>query len=170
MNETINSVFTETQDGINASINQLEVTCITSKQNNFHLDSEGNLSVNSITTVVDNPTTSTTVDFNSIYPIGSIYMNTALVDPVTLFGGTWELLKNRFLIGAGDLYEVGEMKGEIEHKLTKEEITEIVSSAKSRVYSIVKGDALDILHDVVDDVDAWIENKIEKHVELSKNK
>lgn len=55
-------------------------------------------------------------------------------------------------------------------KLTKEEITEIVSSAKSRVYSIVKGDALDILHDVVDDVDAWIENKIEKHVELSKNK
>lgn len=122
MNETINSVFTETQDGVNASINQLEVTCITSKQNKFHLDSEGNLSVNSITTVVDNPTTSTTVDFNSIYPIGSIYMNTALVDPVTLFGGTWELLKNRFLIGAGDLYEVGEMKGEIEHKLTKEEM------------------------------------------------
>lgn len=56
MNETINSVFTETTDGINASINQLEVTCITSKQNKFHLDSEGNLSVNSITTVVDNPT------------------------------------------------------------------------------------------------------------------
>lgn len=120
MNETINSVFTETQDGVNASINQLEVTCITSKQNKFHLDSEGNLSVNSITTVVDNP--NTTVDFNSIYPIGSIYMNTALVDPTTLFGGTWELLKNRFLIGAGDLYEVGEMKGEIEHKLTKEEM------------------------------------------------
>ena len=72
MNETINSVFTETQDGVNASINQLEVTCITSKQNKFHLDSEGNLSVNSITTVVDNP--NTTVDFNSIYPIGSIYM------------------------------------------------------------------------------------------------
>lgn len=122
MNETINSVFTETTDGINASINQLEVTCITSKQNKFHLDSEGNLSVNSITTVVDNPTSNQAVDFNSIYPIGSIYMNTALVDPTTLFGGTWELLKNRFLIGAGDLYEVGAMAGEVSHTLSVNEM------------------------------------------------
>ena len=120
MNETINTVFTETTDGMNASVNQLEVTCITSKQNKFHLDSEGNLSVNSITTVVDNSTSN--IDINTVYPIGSIYMNTALVDPAVLFGGTWELLKNRFLIGAGDLYAVGTMAGEVNHTLTVSEM------------------------------------------------
>ncbi len=124
MNETINSVFTETTDGINASINQLEVTCITSKANKFHLDSEGNLSVNSITTVVENPSSGSTVDFNSIYPIGSIYMNTTLVDPTALFGGTWERLENRFLLGASEIYEAGEMKGEAQVKLSVDEMPE----------------------------------------------
>lgn len=54
-------------------------------------------------------------------------------------------------------------------KLTKDEIAEIVSSAKARIFSIVQEDALLILGNVVNDVDAWIENKIEKHVELSKH-
>lgn len=55
-------------------------------------------------------------------------------------------------------------------KLTKEEIDAIVETAKHRIFTIVKEDSLLILHDVVNDVDAWVENKIEKHVELSKRK
>lgn len=35
------------------------------------------------------------------YPIGSIYMSVNSTEPSTLFGGTWERLKGRFLIGAG---------------------------------------------------------------------
>ena len=38
---------------------------------------------------------------NMVYPIGSIYMSINSTDPGSLFGGTWEQLQNRFLIGAG---------------------------------------------------------------------
>lgn len=38
---------------------------------------------------------------NKTYPVGSIYMSVNSTDPSTLFGGTWERLKGRFLIGAG---------------------------------------------------------------------
>lgn len=53
-------------------------------------------------------------------------------------------------------------------KLTKEEIQEILVSAKNRISSIVKEDSLEILSATVNDVDAWLDNKIEKHVELTK--
>ena len=38
------------------------------------------------------------------YPVGSIYMSTNSKSPASLFGGTWERLKDRFLLGAGDNY------------------------------------------------------------------
>ena len=38
------------------------------------------------------------------YPIGSIYMSTNSTSPAQRFGGTWERLKDRFLLGAGDNY------------------------------------------------------------------
>ena len=43
-------MITETQNGFNIEGNELNINCITSKENKFHLDSEGNLIVNSITT------------------------------------------------------------------------------------------------------------------------
>ena len=39
---------------------------------------------------------------NLIYPVGSIYMSVVATSPATLFGGTWERLKSRFLLGAED--------------------------------------------------------------------
>lgn len=39
--------------------------------------------------------------FNLIYPIGSIYMSLNSTDPSILFGGTWEQIGGRFLVGAG---------------------------------------------------------------------
>lgn len=36
-----------------------------------------------------------------IYPVGSIYMSVNNVSPETLFGGTWERIKGRFLLGTG---------------------------------------------------------------------
>ncbi len=53
-------------------------------------------------------------------------------------------------------------------KLTKEEIADIINQAKCRILAIVSEDSLLILQEVVDDVDAWLENKIEKHVDLTK--
>lgn len=41
--------------------------------------------------------------FNLIYPVGSIYISISEVNPTTLFGGEWEQIKGRFLVGVGPL-------------------------------------------------------------------
>ena len=52
------------------------------------------------------------------HPVGSIYMSTESTSPASLFGGTWEQLKDRFLLGAGDTYNAGATGGEASHTLT----------------------------------------------------
>ena len=53
---------------------------------------------------------------NAIYPIGSIYMSVNNISPETLFGGTWEQLQDRFLVGAGDVYIAGNTGGAATHE------------------------------------------------------
>lgn len=62
------------------------------------------------------------INFNLIYPVGSIYMSTVNVSPATLFGGTWEQLEDRFLLGAGQTYTAGDTGGEAEHTLITDEM------------------------------------------------
>lgn len=54
-----------------------------------------------------------------IYPVGAIYMSVNSADPADLFGfGTWERVKDRFLLAAGDSYAAGSTGGEATHTLT----------------------------------------------------
>ena len=46
-----------------------------------------------------------------IYPIGSLYMSGNNVSPATFLGGTWEQIKDRFLLAAGDTYSAGSTGG-----------------------------------------------------------
>lgn len=62
------------------------------------------------------------MDFNLIYPVGSIYMSTDSTDPSLLFGGTWEQLKDTFLLAAGQTYSAGAIGGEATHTLTTTEM------------------------------------------------
>ena len=57
-----------------------------------------------------------------IYPVGSIYMSLNSANPSTLFGGTWEQVKGRFLVGAGTKYKAGSTGGEATHTLTQDEM------------------------------------------------
>lgn len=50
-----------------------------------------------------------------IYPVGSVYMSVNSTSPASLFGGTWERLKDRFLLGAGDSYAPGNTGGNATH-------------------------------------------------------
>ena len=46
-----------------------------------------------------------------IYPVGSIYMSANATSPETLFGGTWESIGGRFLLGADATYAAGSTGG-----------------------------------------------------------
>ena len=56
-----------------------------------------------------------------VYPIGSIYISVNSVNPQTLFGGAWEQLQDRFLLGAGKL-SAGDIGGEETHTITISEM------------------------------------------------
>ena len=118
MNDYIIDAFTRDGNNTNLEVNNLNVGCITSTNNNFELDSNGNLTVNSITA---NNIIGQAVA-NAVYPVGSIYMSINATNPSTLFGGQWEQLKDKFLLGCGDIYQNGTTGGEVSHVLTTSEI------------------------------------------------
>ena len=68
------------------------------------------------------PASGVTGLIDKIYPVGSIYMSVNSTSPATLFGGTWEQLKDRFLLGAGNTYSNGATGGEATHTLTTNEM------------------------------------------------
>lgn len=119
MNEYDYIIDAFTQDGerTNLDITHLDVGCISSRNDKFSLDCEGNLIVKSITTE-----SGSSLDFNAIYPVGSIYMSVATTSPSVLFGGTWVQIKDRFLLACGDTYQNLAMGGEATHVLITSEM------------------------------------------------
>lgn len=58
-----------------------------------------------------------------MYPVGSIYQTTSSAfNPAAAWGGTWERIKDRFLLAAGTAYAGGSTGGEATHKLTAQEM------------------------------------------------
>ncbi len=118
--------FTEVEEGkINAEFNKATLKCFDSENQAFSMDCEGNLVVNSIITREGGNNGSFSID--NVYPIGSIYLNITDVNPGTLFGGSWEQIKGRFLLGCGDNgdgydYEALSTGGEALHQLTIDEM------------------------------------------------
>ena len=49
--------------------------------------------------------------FDVIYDVGSIYIGTTSANPSIFFGGTWEQIKDRFLLAAGSVYNAGSQGG-----------------------------------------------------------
>ena len=94
------------------------------------------------------------VNFDLVYPVGSIYLSAAAVDPAHLFGGTWEQLHDVFLLAAGGQYALGAVGGEATHKLTASEIPNhkhytngIKVSQSSNGYEAMRSDGLSQLGD-----------------------
>lgn len=57
-------------------------------------------------------------NWEDVYPVGSIYMSVNAVNPSTMFGGTWEQIKDRFLLAAGNSYTNGSTGGAATHTPT----------------------------------------------------
>lgn len=114
------NAFTKEGDNTNLEVNNLNVGCISSKDNKFELDSNGNLTVNSLT--VNDMRIATQLVLDVMYPVGSVYISVNDISPSAYFGGQWEQIKDTFLLGCGEKYENGKVGGEAEHKLTVTEM------------------------------------------------
>lgn len=119
--------FTKDYDDLNLSLNNASFDSISSNNNSFSLDEQGNLTVNSIScnsinSVNGNNNLNTSAVCDLIYPVGSIYLSIGSTSPATLFGGTWERIKDKFLLGVGDIYSLNDVGGESQHTLTQSEI------------------------------------------------
>ena len=88
-----------------------EIVSITDNEISLNPQNGGKLTVNGseLVTKDEIPT------FDKIYPVGSIYPSFNDTDPSLLFGGKWERLKNRFLLGASDEHLVESIGGSTEH-------------------------------------------------------
>lgn len=80
--------------------------------------------------VYDGKTNGKLATLDLVYPVGSIYMSVSDTSPQTLFGGTWEKLQGRFLIGTGSATDnnndtrtlkLNQTGGEFAHTLTSSE-------------------------------------------------
>lgn len=67
---------------------------------------------------------------DNVYPVGAVYMSMNSTNPGTLFGGTWEQVQGKFLLGVSNAYPAGSSGGESEHTLTRNEIPDHTHSFK----------------------------------------
>ena len=58
----------------------------------------------------------------TLYPVGAVYISVNSTSPASLFGGTWESIGGRFLLGADATYAAGSTGGEATHTLTTDEM------------------------------------------------
>ena len=87
------------------------------------------------------------INVNLLYPVGSIYISTNSKNPSNIFGGTWERIKGKMLIGVDeddtDFNTSGKIGGEKEHILTVNELAEHYHTTKAgtNVVSATNGDS-----------------------------
>ena len=66
--------------------------------------------------------------FLAVHPVGSIFLSTDGTEPAELYGGTWEQIKDAFLLGAGDTYAAESTGGEEKHTLTENELPNVTGN------------------------------------------
>lgn len=59
------------------------------------------------------------------HPVGSLYISDNATSPAKLYGGTWERIEGKFIMGASGNYPAGSKGGEATHKLTESELPNI---------------------------------------------
>lgn len=87
------------------------------------------------------------INVNLLYPIGSIYISVNSKNPSEIFGGTWEQIKGKMLVGVDeadqDFSTSGKTGGEKEVTLGNEHIPEHYHTVKAgtNVQAVSNGDS-----------------------------
>lgn len=67
--------------------------------------------------------------------VGEIYITASNENPSLKFGGTWEQIKDVFLLSAGDKYIAGSIGGESEHVLSVDEMPNHTHTYKRHAFN-----------------------------------
>ena len=73
---------------------------------------------------------------DKVYPVGSIYMSVNNANPGTLFGGTWERIQGKFLLGASSGHTAGSTGGAESVTLTQAQLPAHTHSVPAHTHSI----------------------------------
>lgn len=75
--------------------------------------------------------------FLLMHPVGTPYASENPTSPAELYGGTWERIEGKFIMGASDTYPAGSTGGSATHVQTVNEI-----ASHDHLYSFVVGNAI----------------------------
>ena len=56
------------------------------------------------------------------HPVGSLYISENATSPAELYGGTWERIEGKFIMGASDRYPAGSTGGSAKHTQAENEV------------------------------------------------
>lgn len=56
------------------------------------------------------------------HPVGSLYISENATSPAELYGGTWERIEGKFIMGASDTYPAGSTGGSATHRQSAKEV------------------------------------------------
>ena len=116
-------------DLVDGLINQTQLEEVTGSLSDLQTTNKNNL-VSAI-----NEINSTNI-IDIIYPVGSIYMSKNSTSPATLFGGTWNQIKDSYLVCAGDTYIAGVTGGSRTKTLAVENLPSHTHSLNSHTHSL----------------------------------
>lgn len=68
----------------------------------------------------------------NMHPIGSYYWSENSTNPSELFGGTWEQVKDKFILAAGDSYSQGSIGGAAQTTIVNENLPEYIFLTASK--------------------------------------
>jgi hypothetical protein len=75
--------------------------------------------------------------WETIYPVGSLYISVSSTSPQTLFGGTWVQIEDTFLLAAGQTYTAGDTGGNATHTHTTASHTLTVAEMPQHYHTFV---------------------------------
>lgn len=73
------------------------------------------------------------------YPIGTYYISSVATSPATLFGGTWQQVRDRFILAAGSMYSTGTLANPATGGNATKTLT--VANIPSHTHTFTTGDA-----------------------------